>query len=247
MKLVLLGSGGYFPTTRRHTACLMLPELGVVLDAGSGLCRLPDFLKTGTLDIFLSHAHLDHVVGLTYLVNIVPDEVARHTTVHGETAKLAAVQEHLFANLLFPVRPPLRFEPLTGSVPLPRNGILTSFPLAHPGGSTGFRLDWPGHSLAYVTDTTAALDAGYVACIHGVDVLLHEAYFPENLEGLSELTGHSWLKAVAQVAGAAQVGRLVLVHIDPLLEDDAAYDLDAAEFAASCKVDIGIDLMELEF
>lgn len=247
MKLVLLGSGGYFPTTRRQTACIMLPDLGVILDAGSGLFRLPDFLKTDALDIFLSHAHLDHVVGLTYLVNIVPHEVARHTTVHGESAKLAAIQEHLFASLLFPVKPPLRFQPLVQSVPLPQNGILTSFPLSHPGGSIGYRLDWPGHSLAYITDTTAAIDAPYVGFIHGVDVLVHEAYFPENVAGLPDLTGHSWLKAVAEVAGAAHVGRLVLVHIDPQLEEDVAYDLGAAQRVASCRVDMGTDLMELEF
>src|SRR3954451_22666975 len=75
MKLILLGTGGYFPTSRRHTACLMLPEVGVVLDAGSGMCRIGEHLQTEQLDVFLSHAHLDHVSGLTYLVNLVPADV----------------------------------------------------------------------------------------------------------------------------------------------------------------------------
>ena len=76
MKLILLGTGGYFPTSRRHTACLMLPEMGVVLDAGSGMCQIGKHLQTEQLDIFLSHAHLDHISGLTYLVNLVPAERA---------------------------------------------------------------------------------------------------------------------------------------------------------------------------
>src|SRR5262245_34247263 len=84
MKLVMLGTGGYFPTSRRHTACLMLPEIGVVLDAGSGMCRIGEFLQTGHLDIFLTHAHLDHVAGLTYLVNLVPADVLSRTTVHAD-------------------------------------------------------------------------------------------------------------------------------------------------------------------
>ena len=83
MKLILLGTGGYFPTSRRHTACLMLPEVGVVLDAGSGMCRIGRHLQTEQLDIFLSHAHLDHISGLTYLVNLVPANVLARTTVHG--------------------------------------------------------------------------------------------------------------------------------------------------------------------
>ena len=33
MKLHLLGTTGYHPNARRHTACLMLPEQGIVLDA----------------------------------------------------------------------------------------------------------------------------------------------------------------------------------------------------------------------
>src|SRR4029079_10987383 len=84
MKLILLGTGGYFPTTRRHTACLMLPDVGVVLDAGSGMCGIAGHLATEQLDIFLTHAHLDHVLGLTYLVNLIPPHVLARTTVHGD-------------------------------------------------------------------------------------------------------------------------------------------------------------------
>ena len=114
MKLVLLGTGGYFPTTRRHTACYLLPEVGVVLDAGTGMFRLGEHRQTDRLDIFLSHAHLDHIAGLTYLINLVPREILKRIVVHAEAAKIAAVCEHLFAQDIFPVPPPFRFEPLDG-------------------------------------------------------------------------------------------------------------------------------------
>src|SRR5690242_13483958 len=87
MKLVLLGAGGYYPTSRRHTACMMLPEVGVVLDAGTGMCRVGEFLQTERLDIFLSHAHLDHVTGLTCLLSVLPEVVQAASVVHGERAK----------------------------------------------------------------------------------------------------------------------------------------------------------------
>ncbi len=246
MKLILLGTGGYFPTSRRHTACLMLPEIGVALDAGSGMCRIGQHLQTDGLDIFLSHSHLDHISGLTYLVNLVPADVLRRTTVHGEAAKLAAIREHLFAKPIFPVAPPFRFAPLVEPYALPHGGTLRSFPLIHPGGSLGFRLDWPGHSLAYITDTTADVNASYVEHLRGVDLLVHEAYFADDAGNLPASTGHSSLIHAAEVATAAGVGRLVITHIDPLIEDDNVFDLAAAR-QVHANTEIGRDAMELTF
>ncbi len=246
MKLVLLGTGGYFPTTRRHTACFMLPEVGVVLDAGSGMCRVGEHLQTSRLDVFLTHAHLDHIAGLTYLINVVPKDVLKQTTVHGDAAKLAAVRDHLFAEPIFPVPPPFRFEPLGASCTLPSGGTFKHFPLTHPGGSIGYRLDWPGHSLAYVTDTTASADADYLEKIHSVDLLLHEAYFADDANDLPAITGHSALQSVAQVAADAEVGRLVLIHVDPRSDDDGRYDLNAAR-RVFANIEIGIDQAEFNF
>ena len=246
MKLVLLGSGGYFPNGRRHTACMFLPEVGVVLDAGSGMCRIGRYLETDRLEVFLTHAHLDHVAGLTYLVNVVPRDVVERTVVRGEAAKLAAIQEHLFAQEVFPLPPPFRFEPLAATCQIPRGGSLKSFPLEHPGGSIGYRLDWPGHSMAYVTDTVADANADYVNIIHGVNLLVHEAYFAKDAKDLQRMTGHSSLQSAAAVAAAAQVGRLVLVHIDPQIEDDRAFDLPSARTVFE-NIELGIDEMELQF
>ena len=70
MKLILLGTTGYHPNDRRQTACFMLPELGIVLDAGTAMNRAAAVPATPQLDIFLTHAHLDHVVGITYLLDV---------------------------------------------------------------------------------------------------------------------------------------------------------------------------------
>ena len=56
MKIILLGTTGYHPNDRRHTPCMLIPEHGVMLDAGTGMYRAERFLQTPELDIFLTHA-----------------------------------------------------------------------------------------------------------------------------------------------------------------------------------------------
>jgi len=246
MKLVLLGTTGYHPNDRRHTPCMLLPSCGVMLDAGTAVYRAGRYLQTTQLDIFLTHAHLDHVIGLTYLFNVIREQSLERIRVHGAPEKLAAIDEHLFAEALFPKKPPMEMLSLAEEVPLASGGRLTHFPLPHQGGALGFRLDWPDRSMAYVTDTTASPEADYVERIRGVDVLVHECYFPDGSAEWAAQTGHSCTTPVARVARQAGVGRLVLVHLNPLSTDRDPIGLDIAR-AIFPETELGQDLMELEF
>jgi len=246
MKLILLGTAGYHPSDARQTACLMLPEVGVVLDAGTGFYRSRDYLCTDELDIFVTHAHLDHVVGITYLFDVLREKNVRRVTVHGAAEKLAAIEMHLLDEALFPVRLPCEFRPLGKSEPLTGGGRLTHFAVDHPGGAIGFRLDWPGHSLAYVTDTTATESAVYLEAIRGVDLLVHECNFSDARADLAAQFGHSSTSSVARLARAASVGRLILVHLDPMAEASDPVQLATAQkiFPATA---LGFDRMAVEF
>lgn len=230
MKIHLLGTAGYHPTETRQTACLMIPEMGVVLDAGTGMFRVRDLIASETLDIFLTHAHLDHVVGLTFLLDVLWQKKISGVRVWGEAAKLTEIQTHLFSASLFPVLPPVEWRPLEKdvAVPLSGNGSLRWFPLNHPGGSVGFRLDWPGHALAYVTDTTAAANAEYLAQLQGLDLLIHECNFTDDLAEWGVKTGHSWTSQVAAVGATCRPQRLVLTHVNPLADDADPVELEKA-------------------
>ncbi len=246
MKLLLLGTTGYHPNDRRQTACMMIPELGLVFDAGTAFYRVADYLTTDAVDIFLTHAHLDHVVGLTYLFDVMQTRPLKRITVHGEQEKLDAIKEHLFSKFLFPVDPPFEMQSLEPRVELADGAVLTHFPLTHPAGAVGYRIDWPDRSMAYVTDTVAAVDADYVEKIRGVDLLIHECHFNDGMTEQAELTGHSCLTPVAEVAAAAEVGRVALVHINPMLANDRDMDITQAQ-KIFANLELGQDRMEIDF
>lgn len=246
MKLVILGSTGYHPNDARQTACMMLPEIGVVLDAGTGMFRVRDWLRTPRLQIFLTHAHLDHVFGLTFLFDVLAGKNVDAVEVYAQPDKLTAIQDHLFSPLLFPVMPPCQFRTLEAKTVLADGSELVHFPLEHPGGTIGFRINWPDRSLAYVTDTTARPSASYIEAIRGVDLLLHECYFPDDEREMAELTGHSHTTPVAELAKSAGVGRLVMVHIYPPSSEVDPVGADVARkiFPAT---EIAQDGMEIDF
>lgn len=231
MKLHFLGTTGYHPNEKRQTACLMIPEHGIIFDAGTGMFRVRDLLCTKTLDIFLSHAHLDHSIGLTFLYDILWEKDIDRVTVHVDGSKIAAIEESLYQKDLFPVGPNFELRALAKGQPV-RVGDdieVDHCPLEHPGGSTGFRLHHQNGSLAYITDTVAKEDADYIEFVSGVDVLIHECYFPDGWEDRAELTGHSCLTPVAKVAAAAKAGKTYLVHINPLDDSEKPLDLDSVK------------------
>lgn len=244
MEFTFLGTGGYHPNDRRETSAVFLPEVGVLFDAGTGVYRLAERLRRTELDIFLSHAHLDHIVGLTFLLVPLMQGKLTKVRVHGVAEHLSAVREHLFAPAIFPVQPAYEFVPLADEVTVPQGGVVRRVSLKHPGGSTGYRIDFARKSLAYITDTTAG-SGDYDEFIRGVDVLIHECNFPDRYAEWSEKTGHSNLTPVIETAHSAGVKRLILTHFDPQTPGDDPVELD--DRRSSMPVEMAEDLRKYQF
>ena len=211
-----------------------------------GSDRSQQHLQSDSLDVFLTHAHLDHICGLTFFLVPVLQGDVKSVRVHGTKKTLDAVRQHLFAPELFPVEPPFDWceLPETPGVPVKEDGVLTWLPLEHPGGSLGYRIDWPDRSLAYVTDTTAP--GNYLAFIQGVDVLIHECYFPDEMHDWAQKTGHSSSTAVAEIARQCGAQQLYLVHADPQHPEDDPVDLKRIRKIMP-NAHLAEDLQEIEF
>lgn len=244
MEIHCLGTAGYHPNERCHTSCYFLPADGVVLDAGTGLFRITPLIQTQRLDILLSHSHLDHVAGLTFLLDILHQRPVATVVVWGQQTKLTAVREHLFNEHIFPVPLRVQWQAIDGHTSF-RVGATAAVqvdwrPQEHPGGSVAFRLRWtpPQESkskiktLVYATDTVGDCSAEARAWMQYADLLMHESYFHDDQQHWAVQTGHCWTSRAAGIARAANVKHLLLTHSNPLDPEDtsAKLTLAAAQF-----------------
>lgn len=256
MRFTFLGTSGYHPSAARHTTGLAVPELGVLFDAGSGSFRVPEVFAAEPnaeqpLDIYLTHAHLDHIVGLTFFIVWLEQKRFVNVRVFARQEVHDAVDEHLFSDLIFPVR--INYErcliDAEQTHQLRDGSTLRTRAQPHRGITLGYRIDTPGgESLAFCTDTTAYPDdPEAIEFANGVDVLIHECHFDDAEERFDELTGHSSLSKVCQLAKSAGVKRLVLTHINPYYDEQNPLNLDAARAAfPGLEVAIAEDLMTID-
>lgn len=234
MQVEFLGTAGYHPSEARHTSCVFVPDAapgaGFVLDAGTGFFRLAHKPLPSRLHIFLSHAHLDHVAGLTYLLDVLYGRECQ-VTLYGARGALRAVCHDLFNSPLFPLPFTHAVREVKAEAAFEVEGVqVRACDLTHPGGSFGYRFDWPDRkSLAYITDTSG--DARYLDFVRGVDLLIHERNFSDDLHQVADASGHCTSQAVARVARQAKVKQLALTHFNPLPQaDPASQDELSSEF-----------------
>lgn len=249
MRLHCLGTVGYHPNDSRHTSCYYLPEPGILLDGGTGAYRLANLIETDSLDVLLSHAHLDHTFGLTFLLDVLFQRPVKKLRIWAESEKIEAVSKHLFHELIFPA--PLNAEWIAiddqKEFEIGETKI-TWRPQDHPGGSVAYRLDFSnGQRLVYATDTTGDLSDEHAEWSKDADLLMHECYFRDSAEEWALKTGHSWTSRVAEVASRSKPAKLLLTHINPLEMSEDPIDIEAVRSRVDCEVVLAEDNLSVDF
>lgn len=258
IRLLALGTNGYLPSFGRQTMSFLLaaPGAALLLDAGSGVARLAEpaareaLEGAARLDILLTHYHLDHVIGLSYLPGVASRLPVRiFAPAPPLTAFGTEALDRLLAPPLFPV--PIHRWPMTVEVVPFAGAAFEIGPFAvrvraqkHPGGSVGVRI---GDRLAYITDTI--LDRSTVEFVRGVEMLLHEVWLDDAQAARDDAgrTGHSAASPVAALAREARVGRLVPVHHHPFRSAVELLALrDALTSGAGCPVELPVEGEPLE-
>ncbi|HEY4307041.1 MAG TPA: MBL fold metallo-hydrolase [Gemmatimonadaceae bacterium] len=237
----------------------------VILDAGTGIRELGRALvaqaSTGSgasgepiaADIFLTHAHWDHIQGIPFFAPIF--QPGNHFTIWGSKTLETSI-DRVIRDQMSPVVFPVSFEELSARIDFREiaeerhvgNGYeVTAFAVQHPGGALGYRFSGRspvgkdrGRSFVYISDNELAAHETYktradwhdqlVEFVRGAALLIHDATYTSAEYEKHRGWGHSTHEEVVELALHAQVEQLVLFHHRPERSDD---DLD--QCVAACQ------------
>ncbi len=207
----------------------------LIFDAGTGLRRLGESLASRNAlsgDLFLSHTHLDHVVGLPFFGPLY-DSRTRFRLWAGHLLPdltLREVLDQFMAAPLFPVPVEIfsgniSFHDFTAGESLePHPGVcLRTAPLNHPNRATGYRIDYGGRSVCYVTDTEHVVgqaDQNILDLIAEAEVLIYDSSYTDEEYPRFKSWGHSTWQEGVRLCDQAGVKQFVIFHHDPAHDDD---------------------------
>ena len=199
MKVRVLGAFGSAGIGQRPSAFLVNDR--TLVDAGTvaGALTLPE--QTAVEHAIISHVHLDHIVGLTFLTDTLSScGEERTVTVTGIAPVVDALRDSVFNNLVWPnfaaipsrEAPVVRYRTLAEDAAQHVGDLwVTPVAVSHSVPATGFIISDGSRGFAYSGDTgpTDALWKA-VRAHPGLTAVILECAFPNRLATLAERSKH---------------------------------------------------------
>lgn len=255
LRLRFWGTRGSIPTPGAHTVryggntpCVEVRTENnalVILDAGTGIRELGRALMTEAkdggirADIFLTHAHWDHIQGIPFFAPIF--QSGNHFTIWGSKTLETSI-DRVIRDQMNPVVFPVSFAELSARIDFREiaeercEGAgyeVTAFAVQHPGGALAYRFSSGkagARSFVYVSDNELAGHESYesgpewrsrlVDFVRGAALLVHDATYTTEEYQRHRGWGHSTFEDAVTLALEAGVEELVLFHHRPERSDD---------------------------
>lgn len=212
MKITFLGTNGWYDTSTGNTICILVEteRYDIILDAGNGLYKADRYISNKKpVYLFLSHFHLDHIIGLHILGKF---NFNQGLYICGQ----AGTKDILNKIINLPFSMPLdRLGYKIELYDLPENKQKIPFnfeflPLLHSSLTLGYRFEVEDKIVAYCPDTGYCENAVNLA--KNADLLITECAFKPGQT--SDDWPHLNPETAARIAKEAAAEKLALVHFD---------------------------------
>ncbi|NLC27363.1 MAG: 3',5'-cyclic-nucleotide phosphodiesterase, partial [Campylobacteraceae bacterium] len=203
---ILGASGG---RSAHHHSTTIQVEGNIVIDAGNILSALGD--DAGKIDhIFLTHAHLDHIIDIAFMIDNFFASRDKELCVYGLKETLGSIKEHIFnwqiwpdfSELLFPNRDKksIKFIPIDYNQTYTIDNVsLTPFKSNHSVPCCGYVVEKNKHAFLFTSDTYKNREIWDIVNINSrIKSLIIDVSFPSNFEQIAEKSKHLTPKTLKQ-------------------------------------------------
>jgi ribonuclease BN (tRNA processing enzyme) len=212
MRVTFLGTNGWYDKHTGNTLCILIEskKTFIVLDAGNGIWKLNRSINDRKpIFIFLSHFHLDHIIGLHVLNKF---NFTQGLTVIGQSGTRYILNRIVNSPFTIPMHQlPYRTE----IYEIPEEQVITPFkftslPLKHSSECLGYRFEIEDRVISYCTDTGYCDNA--VKLARDADLLITECALKTGQS--NENWPHLSPQDAARIAYEGNAKMLALVHFD---------------------------------
>lgn len=199
MKIDVLGcSGADFPG---HNPSGFLLDSKILFDAGTLTNVLDREAQSKITDIFITHAHLDHIRDISFLAdNIIVEKRKQRVNIISIPSVIRTIRQHLLNNSLWPdfsmipdyKHSVLRYSPLKEGTALRVNGYsISSYKVSHSVPAVGYLVEDRNGRRFFYTGDTGPTDATWKKIgDRKLDFLIIEVSFPNRMRDMAAITGH---------------------------------------------------------
>jgi ribonuclease BN (tRNA processing enzyme) len=199
MKIRVLGcSGGIGGRHLRTTSFLV--DHDILIDCGTGVAELSLDQLCSIDHVFLTHAHLDHVVALPLMIDSVGAMRKRPVIVHALAETIDTLRRHLFNWAVWPDftvipninQPWLRFEPFEIHASVELSGrCFVPLPANHTVPAVAIQMSSGRASLVFTGDTGPCPELWQaINAIEDIKTLIIETAFPDRDEEIAKKSLH---------------------------------------------------------
>ena len=216
MKIVFLGTNGWYDTETGSTVCTLIEtdDYFIILDAGNGFYKLDEYITSTDkkpIYLFLSHFHFDHIIGLHILNKF---NFSQGIDVYGPPGTRKCFTTIVNPPYTLPIKQlktEIRVNEIDKKSEVPVNVEFKK--LKHSSLCYGFRFILENKVISYCLDTGICENLLHLA--KNADLLITECSYKSDMKDKN--WSHLNPEDAAQTARNSGAKKLALVHFDASL------------------------------